>query len=256
MRGLCLWMVVVDAIRLIVGLGNPGDKYAMTRHNAGFWLADVLAQDFQLQFQASKQFFGEVARGRVQGETIYLLKPTTFMNLSGQAVQAMCHYYKIPLSQVLVLHDELDLLPGQVKLKQGGGHAGHNGLRDIQAKAGGPGFWRLRLGIGHPRQLNLSQPVVDFVLHRPSVTEQDQIEEAIERSRAAIPALIAGDLDRANRLLAPPRAAKNPPRAAKTPAKRNHEPTTRSNEATTRSNEVTTRSNEVTARNNAGTPRE
>jgi PTH1 family peptidyl-tRNA hydrolase len=184
-------------IRLIVGLGNPGPQYETTRHNAGFWLADHVADDLRASFNAEKAFFGWVAKARVAGDNVVLLKPSTFMNKSGQAVGAVARFFKFTPEQVLVLHDELDLLPGQVKLKQGGGHAGHNGLRDIQAVLGSPAFWRLRIGIGHPRTLGLQQQVVDFVLHPPRREELTRIEEVIDRCRAVVPHLLDGQFDKA-----------------------------------------------------------
>jgi PTH1 family peptidyl-tRNA hydrolase len=190
-------MPLVSPIRLIVGLGNPGAAYERTRHNAGFWLLDHLADDLKTGFASEKAFFGSVAKARVDGEQIILLKPMTYMNRSGQAVGAVARFYKLNPDQVLVAHDELDLLPGQVKMKQGGGHAGHNGLKDIQAALGTPNFWRLRIGIGHPRTLNLAQPVVDFVLHPPRREEQTPIDETIDRCRAIIPFTLKGDLERA-----------------------------------------------------------
>ncbi|SUA55046.1 aminoacyl-tRNA hydrolase [Oligella urethralis] len=197
---------MTEAIRLIVGLGNPGAKYEATRHNAGFWMLDLLAEDFHADFKLEHNFFGEVAKFRRGGETIYLLKPATYMNLSGKAVQALSHFYKIPVQSMLVVHDELDLMPGQIKLKRGGGHAGHNGLRDIQSKLGSNDYWRLRVGIGHPRSLNLSQGVADFVLHMPSKADHEHIVACLYRARQAIPALLDGDRERANRLLAEPKA--------------------------------------------------
>lgn len=193
---------MTEVIRLIVGLGNPGLKYETTRHNAGFWLADLMADDLNARFTLESNFFGEVAKCKRDGENIFLLKPATYMNLSGKAVQALSHFYKIPLQSILVLHDELDLMPGQIKLKKGGGHAGHNGLRDIHNKMGGGDYWRLRIGIGHPRTLNLQQGVADFVLHMPSREDHELIVEALYRARHAIPALLDGDVDKANRLLA------------------------------------------------------
>src|SRR5690606_15503364 len=136
-------------IRLIIGLGNPGPEYEATRHNAGFWLADQLADDLHASFTLEKGFSAWVAKARVNGEAVLLAKPTTFMNRSGQAAGALMRFYKLTPEQVLVLHDELDLMPGQAKIKQGGGHAGHNGLRDIQSAFSSPDFWRLRIGIGH-----------------------------------------------------------------------------------------------------------
>ncbi|WP_459615687.1 aminoacyl-tRNA hydrolase [Bordetella sp. 2513F-2] len=188
-------------IRLIVGLGNPGPEYETTRHNAGFWLADQLADDLRASFAFEKAFFGQVAKARRDGENLLLLKPATYMNRSGQAVGALARFYKLAPEQVLVLHDELDLMPGQVKLKQGGGHAGHNGLKDIQAALGSPDFWRLRLGIGHPRTLGLAQPVADFVLHPPRREEQQAIEAVLDRCRAVVPAMLDGNFAQAARQL-------------------------------------------------------
>lgn len=188
-------------IRLIVGLGNPGPEYESTRHNAGFWLADHLADDLHTPFAPEKAFAGWVARARVAGENVVLLKPSTYMNRSGQAVSEVARFFKIVPEQVLVLHDELDLLPGQVKLKQGGGNAGHNGLKDINATLGTPNFWRLRIGIGHPRSLGLAQAVADFVLHAPRRDEQDDIDRVITRSRVAVPTMLAGDFALAARQL-------------------------------------------------------
>lgn len=190
-----------EPIRLIVGLGNPGPDYETTRHNAGFWLADHLADDLRVSFTLEKAFMGQVAKARFEGDNVLLLKPITYMNRSGQAVGALARFYKLAPEQVLVLHDELDLLPGQVKMKQGGGHAGHNGLKDIQAALGTPNFWRLRIGIGHPRTLNLAQQVADFVLHPPRRDEQAEIEKVFDRCRAVVPALLRGDFALATRQL-------------------------------------------------------
>jgi len=190
-----------DPIRLIVGLGNPGPEYETTRHNAGFWLADQVADDLRASFSFEKSFSGLVAKARHGGENVLLLKPATYMNRSGQAVGALARFYKLAPQQVLVLHDELDLLPGQVKLKQGGGHAGHNGLKDIQAALGSPDFWRMRIGIGHPRTLGLAQPVADFVLHPPRRDEQQAIEAVLDRCRAVVPSMLDGDFALATRQL-------------------------------------------------------
>jgi len=184
-------------IRLIVGLGNPGAEYARTRHNAGFWLLDRIADDLHVTCALDKTFFAHVGKLRLDGANLLLAKPMTYMNRSGQAVGALARFYKLAPESVLVLHDELDLLPGQVKLKQGGGHAGHNGLKDIQAALGGDGFWRLRLGIGHPRTLGLAQTVVDFVLHPPRRDEQDALDAAQDRCRAVVPLFLAGQFDQA-----------------------------------------------------------
>ena len=184
-------------IRLVVGLGNPGPEYERTRHNAGFWLADRIADDLKASFSLEKAFSAHVAKARLAGENVLIAKPMTYMNRSGQSVGALARFYKLVPEQVLVLHDELDLMPGQVKLKQGGGHAGHNGLRDIQAALGNPNFWRLRLGIGHPRTLGLQQQVADFVLHPPRRDEQDALDAVIDRCRVVMPQLLDGNFNRA-----------------------------------------------------------
>ena|SRR5690606_601234 len=188
-------------IRLIIGLGNPGPEYETTRHNAGFWLADHLADDLHASFSLEKAFSAWVAKARFEGEAVILAKPTTFMNRSGLAAGALMRYYKLAPEQVLVLHDELDLLPGAVKLKRGGGHAGHNGLRDITSAFSSPDFWRLRIGIGHPRTLGLNQQVVGFVLERPRRDEQEGIEAVIDRCRAILPALLRGEFAQATNQL-------------------------------------------------------
>jgi len=184
-------------IRLIVGLGNPGPDYERTRHNAGFWLAERIADDLRTACTLEKAFFAHVGKARVHDENVLIAKPMTYMNRSGQAVGALARFYKLRPESVLVVHDELDLLPGQAKLKLGGGHAGHNGLKDIQAALGGPDFWRLRLGIGHPRSLGLAQPVIDFVLHPPRRNEQDALDHALDRCRAIVPLLLNGQFDQA-----------------------------------------------------------
>ena len=184
-------------IRLIIGLGNPGPEYETTRHNAGFWLADHIADDLGAAFSLEKSFFSWVAKARHQGEAVIIAKPMTFMNRSGQAAGALMRFYKLAPEQVLVLHDELDLLPGQVKLKQGGGHAGHNGLRDIQSAFSSPAFWRLRLGIGHPRSFGLAQQVAAFVLHPPRREELAGIEDGIARCRHVVPLLLEGEFQQA-----------------------------------------------------------
>jgi len=175
--------------RLVVGLGNPGPEYEATRHNVGFWFVDRLAEQLRVSLAPQAKFFGKAARA---GD-LWLLQPTTFMNRSGQAVAALANFYKISPAEILVVHDELDLPPGGIRLKQGGGNGGHNGLKDIQARLGTPDFWRLRLGIGHPRTLNLAQQVVDFVLHPPRKEEAPDIEHAVQRSLLAWPRIAAGD---------------------------------------------------------------
>lgn len=186
------------SIRLIVGLGNPGPEYEQTRHNAGFWLVDNLAHGLPgCRLQREARFNGMAAKAAIGGKDVWLLEPLTFMNRSGQSVGALARFYKINPDEVLVVHDELDLAPGVAKLKKGGSSGGHNGLKDITAALGTQDYWRLRLGIGHPRSLNLQQPVADFVLHRPRREEQVLIEEAIDKSLRIIPAAVEGKLDAA-----------------------------------------------------------
>jgi PTH1 family peptidyl-tRNA hydrolase len=168
-----------NRIRLIVGLGNIGAEYEATRHNAGFWYADAIARRAGARFSMERKFHGAVARARIDGSELWLLKPSTYVNRSGQAVVALALYYKILPTQILVAHDELDLLPGSIKLKLGGGTAGHNGLKDTQARLSTAEFWRLRIGIGHPRSLALEQDVGDFVLHPPRKEELTGIDAAI-----------------------------------------------------------------------------
>lgn len=189
--------MMADPIFLVAGLGNPGPQYERTRHNAGFWVVDRWAAALNTRFQAEKTFFGEIAKARWRGQQVWLVKPGTFMNRSGQAVGAMARFYKIAIDSVLVVHDELDLLPGQLRVKQGGGHAGHNGLKDIQAALGGSGFWRLRIGIGHPRSLGLLQDVADFVLHSPRAEEQTKLQQAMTRCDQAMSLLLDGEMPRA-----------------------------------------------------------
>ena len=187
----------MNGIRLIVGLGNVGKEYADTRHNAGFWWVDRLASARHISLKPESRFFGEVARLQT-GQDLWLLLPSTYMNASGRAVSALANYYKILPDEILVVHDELDLSPGESKLKKGGGHGGHNGLRDIIAALKTPDFWRLRIGIGHPGQRN---EVVDYVLHAPRVEEQRLIDEAIDRSLGVVPQILDGRLELAMKTL-------------------------------------------------------
>ena len=175
--------------RLVVGLGNPGAEYADTRHNAGFWFVDRLADQAGVRWGVESKFHGMVARFRTGGQECCLLKPMTFMNLSGRAVLAVASFYKMLPDEILVAHDELDLPPGAIKLKQAGGHAGHNGLRDIIGHLGVQDFWRLRIGIGHPGD---RARVADYVLHRPSQAESSEIDQAIDRGLEVWPTLLAG----------------------------------------------------------------
>ena len=183
-------------IRLIVGLGNPGPEYEQTRHNAGFWLVDNLANSLPgCRLQREARFNALVAKTSIKGQEVWLLEPQTFMNRSGQSVGALARFFKINPDEVLVVHDELDLAPGVVKMKKGGSSGGHNGLKDITAALGTQDYWRLRIGIGHPRSLNSQQAVADFVLHRPRKEEQVLIEEAIEKSLRVLPLAIEGKFD-------------------------------------------------------------
>ena len=184
----------MSRVSLIVGLGNPGSEYEKTRHNAGFWFLDDLARQQGVSFKSEKKFHGEVARYKHAGEDVWLLKPTTFMNLSGQAVQALAHFYKIKLDEILVVHDELDLSVDTARLKKGGGHGGHNGLRDIASKMGGNNFLRLRIGIGHPGE---KSKVTNHVLKKASTDDQISIERNIERALNILPLVIEGEVQKA-----------------------------------------------------------
>jgi PTH1 family peptidyl-tRNA hydrolase len=182
-------------IRLVAGLGNPGREHDATRHNAGFWFVDALAAAQGTAFTSEPRFHGAVAKA---GPELRLVKPATYMNLSGRAVGAVARFFAIAPAEILVVHDELDLPPGEVRLKFGGGVAGHNGLKDIRAHLGTADFWRLRLGIGHPRDSDVpQQQVVDYVLRPPRRDERAAIEAAIERGLAVMPALVAGETERA-----------------------------------------------------------
>ena len=183
------------SIKLIVGLGNPGRKYESTRHNAGFWLVERLAAQHRLTLRKEPKFHALLAKLEGASGPAWLLLPQTWMNESGSAVAALAQFHKIGADEILVVHDELDLPPGGVKIKQGGGHAGHNGLRDIMAKLGAPDFWRLRIGIGHPRDIAASeQEVVDFVLHAPRKEEQELIDAVIDRSVAVFDLILADNM--------------------------------------------------------------
>ncbi len=184
-------------IRLIVGLGNIGAEYGATRHNAGYWLVDAVARRAGARFSSERKFHGDVARLRIAGHDVWLLKPTTYVNRSGQSVVALALFYRILPTEILVVHDELDLAPGVVKLKRGGGTAGHNGLKDTQARLTTADFWRMRIGIGHPRELQLDQDVADFVLHPPRRDEQALIDEALSRGETVIELLAEGRFEAA-----------------------------------------------------------
>jgi len=180
-------------IAAIIGLGNPGPKYVKTRHNAGFWLVDALLHQFGGSFKADSKLQAEVATVTIAGQDIRLLKPTTFMNKSGDAVVALAQYYKLHPNHILIAHDEIDLPPGAVKLKHGGGHGGHNGLRDIIRHLGND-FPRLRLGVGHPGR---KEEVVNYVLHHAGMDEQAELDAMIERSAKVMPLLVEKGMDAA-----------------------------------------------------------
>ena len=181
-------------IRLLVGLGNPGPEYEATRHNAGFWFIDAVARELKTSLAPERSYFGLVARVNLRQGPVWLLKPMTFMNLSGKSVGALARFFKIAPGEILVAHDELDLLPGHVKMKLGGSHAGHNGLKDIQAALGSADFWRLRLGIGHP---GVKAEVVNYVLRKPIAEQRDAVDKAIAQGVSALDLLIDGDMERA-----------------------------------------------------------
>lgn len=185
-------------IKLFVGLGNPGAEYEATRHNAGFWWIDALSRELKSPLSFDKSYYGQVARTTIHGQTVWLLTPQTFMNLSGKSVAALARFFKIQPEEILVVHDELDIVPGQVKLKFGGSHAGHNGLRDIHAQLGTGDYWRLRLGVGHP---GIKAEVINWVLKKPSQEHRVAIEDCISRSLKALPALLAGDMEKATMLI-------------------------------------------------------
>ena len=182
-------------MKLVVGLGNPGRKYEATRHNAGFWWADEIARAAGSSFANEGRFSGEVARAAAAG--VWLLKPQTFMNASGRAVGALANFYRIEPTHILIAHDELDLPPGAVRLKFGGGLSG-NGLKDVAAVLGTRDFWRLRIGIGHPRDLAASeQEVVDYVLHPPRSEERQAIDQALASALEVWPLIAAQDMEKA-----------------------------------------------------------
>ena len=185
-------------IKLFVGLGNPGPEYEATRHNAGFWWLDALSSELKAPLGFDKNYHGHVARTTVNGQPVWLLKPLTFMNLSGKSVAALARFFKIAPNEILVAHDELDILPGQTKLKFGGSHAGHNGLRDIHAQLGTGDYWRLRIGIGHP---GVKAEVINWVLKKPSAEHRASIEDCIARCIKAVPELLAGEMEKAMMLI-------------------------------------------------------
>jgi len=181
-------------IRLLVGLGNPGPEYEATRHNAGFWFVDEVARKLGANLTIERSYSGRAVRVNRSDGPVWLLQPLTFMNLSGKSVAALARFFKIAPNEILVAHDELDLLPGQVKIKLGGSHAGHNGLKDIQAQLGSADFWRLRLGIGHP---GVKAEVINYVLRKPLAEQREAIDKSIEQSIKALDLLLAGNMEHA-----------------------------------------------------------
>ena len=185
-------------IKLIVGLGNPGKDYQAHRHNAGFWFIESLANNLDSKFSSQSKFFGETTTCLIDNNKVRLLKPKTFMNNSGQSVKALSSYYNIGTEELLVIHDDLDLTPGSVKIKMGGGHGGHNGLKDTIKALDTNDFYRLRLGIGHPGSKN---EVVDFVLNPPGKSDLMLIEQAIKEAIGVIEPLVSGDIEQAMKQL-------------------------------------------------------
>ena len=186
-----------QSIKLIVGLGNPGAKYTKTRHNAGFWFVEALANESQQTFRMETKFSSEVCKVNIAGDAVWLLKPTTFMNRSGLAVKQIASFYKIPVQSILVVHDELDLPAGTVRLKQAGGHGGHNGLRDIHAHMTNA-YLRLRIGVGHPGDRS---KVVDYVLSNIGQDDEISVINGIDRAMTEISLVVKGELQKAmNRL--------------------------------------------------------
>lgn len=181
-------------IRLIAGLGNPGPEYEATRHNAGFWFVDAVARQAKVTLVPERSYFGLAAKMSTPHGPVWLLEPMTYMNVSGKSVAALARFFKIAPDEVLVVHDELDLLPGQAKLKLGGSHAGHNGLKDIHAQLGTADYWRLRLGIGHP---GVKAEVVNYVLRKPSAEHREAIDKSIDDSLKALDLILAGEMERA-----------------------------------------------------------
>ena len=184
---------MTDPLKLIVGLGNPGPRYEQTRHNAGFWFVDLLAARAGGRFVLESKYQGELARIVLCGDELRLLKPQTFMNLSGQSAGAVARFFKLAPEQVLVAHDELDLPPGTVRLKRGGGHGGHNGLRDLIRQFGAD-FWRLRIGIGHPGHRD---QVTDYVLTRAPAAEETLIRDTLNDAADAVESMLAQGAERA-----------------------------------------------------------
>ncbi|CAC9567638.1 Peptidyl-tRNA hydrolase (EC 3.1.1.29) [uncultured Gammaproteobacteria bacterium] len=186
------------AIKLIVGLGNPGKDYQAHRHNVGFWFCDALAHLYAGVFKKESKFFGDTIQVNIAGANVRLLKPSTYMNASGKSIQSIAKFYQINANEILIVHDELDINPGVAKIKFSGGHGGHNGLRDTIKALGSKDFYRLRIGIGHPGD---KSKVADFVLHAPNKSEFEPIQTTLADSLNVIEQLIKGDVDSAMKAL-------------------------------------------------------
>lgn len=209
-------------LKLLVGLGNPGAEYEDTRHNAGFAWIDAVARELKVSLRPEGSYFGLVARANLPQGPLWLLEPMTYMNLSGKSVAALARFFKIQPEEILVAHDELDIAPGEMKFKKGGGNGGHNGLKDMQAQLGSGEFWRLRLGIGHPGH---KDAVAGYVLRRAPQPERDLLQDCINKSLLALPLLLDGQMDKATqKLLAKPPRPK-PPKPPKTESAASSEPT-------------------------------
>ena len=189
---------MTSPVLLVVGLGNPGERYAATRHNAGLNFLLQVAADFDATFRYESKFEGQIANARIESNEVRLFAPDTFMNDSGRPIAKVVNFYKVPIGQLLIVHDELDLPPGTVRVKRGGGAGGHNGLRDIFLKLGSRDFLRLRIGIGHPGS---ADEVVDYVLRKPSESDAELIQKSIEAARKEFPKIIRGDTDLAMNVL-------------------------------------------------------
>ena len=201
-------------IRLFAGLGNPGPDYETTRHNAGFWWIDALARELKVTLAMEKSHQAFVGRATVNGQTVWLLKPQTFMNLSGKSVASLANFYKIPPGEILVAYDELDIVPGEAKLKFGGSRGTHNGLRDIYDKLGTGDYWRLRLGIGHP---GVKSEVLNWVLKKPSLDHKIAIDQSIDRALKAFEPFVKGEMDKATMLVHTSKPIRTGPRKPESP---------------------------------------
>jgi PTH1 family peptidyl-tRNA hydrolase len=219
-------------LKLLVGLGNPGPEYEATRHNAGFWWIDAVARELKTSLSLDRSYNGLLARTTYKGRPLWLLEPMTYMNESGKSVGALARFFKIQPEEILVAHDELDIVPGEVKLKRGGGHAGHNGLRSLHAHLGSDDYWRLRIGVGHP---GIKSEVANWVLKKPAPDHRTAIEDAMIRTLQALPDLLDGAMDKATMHIhtsKPPRPKPPKPAQAKAPADDPAAPTPQASQTT------------------------